>query len=456
MRTFRIAFLAWFILCVSGVQAQIVGDIRCVKVNSDNEAIRYITKIVETSASVLWVHRQSVKSFPPCANQGVKSTPTDYPYWVVSAADPQRQFYVYQPMVRGTVLPRSTHRAGFVTLHDLIDATDDTLRSRMDEGEPAHFAANVIASERYAFPVLLLSSFIGACLLILAIWNRTSHKSLFFVRVLAGFPLALYVFGAPSVGYVLFGLTFICCVFLRVSVTLQLTAVIVLLDQLTLNMGDYSPLQGFFYSGFRFYGVGNELLGVFIGTLALCIPKNYRVLVAMAGCIFFGTGFLGADFGAVVVFGSLVTWDALRKWRTTAVPSLIFLAAISVLLGVGLSVVAAWLDAQWAHNPSHAGQALQTIGSTGANRLFDIVAGKIGMHVGLLLRFETLVACGVVAAFTWFLRFDICRRAQWQSSPRYLAAAVLLGLVFNDSGVVTAMLALVTAFVMIPEVLHEK
>lgn len=456
MRPFRTAVLAWLILWVSGAQAQYVGEIPCVKVNSDNEAIRYITNVVETSASVLWVHRQSIKSFPPCSNKRIESAPTQYPYWVVSATDAHRQFYVYQTTVHGTHLPRSTHRSGFVTLHDLNNARYDTLRSRIDDGEPEHFAANVIAAERYAFPVLLLSTFITTCLLILAILKRTTRQALLFVRIMAGFPLALYLFGAPSVGYVLFGLTFVCCALLRVSVTLQVTAIVVLLDQLTLNVGDYSPLQGFFYSGIRFYGVGNELLGVFIGTLAVCIPRYYRLLVAMAGCVFFGTGFLGADFGAVVVFGALVMWDILRKWRTKAVLSLMLVAVISVLFGVGLSVFAAWLDAQWSPNPTHAGQALQTIGSSGLNRLFDIVVGKLLMHVGIFIRFETLVACGVVAAFTWFLRSDMCKRTPWQSSPRYLAAVVLMGLVFNDSGVVTAMLALLTAFVMIPEVIHEK
>jgi hypothetical protein len=42
-----------------------------------------------------------------------------------------------------------------------------------------------------------------------------------------------------------------------------------------------------------------------------------------------------------------------------------------------------------------------------------------------------------------------------QSGVRYLILAVMLSLVFNDSGVVTALMALLPALAMIPEV-HQS
>jgi hypothetical protein len=251
-------------------------------------------------------------------------------------------------------------------------------------------------------------------------------------------------------------LPWILAAFLPVRVTLGATALIVVMDQLTgLRYGDFSPLQGYFGPGIRFYGVGNELLGIITGTLAVCVPKKFRVIAALACVAFFGNASLGADFGAVVTFAALAAIDILRSFNFFRSRKTEWLLAPAVLIGMITAVAAAWLDMMFSPKMSHAGAAMTAAKTSGVGHLIDIVGRKVLMNIEIALRPPTMVAFLAVVVLIWLGRWVFVVRLPWQSGIRYLSLAAVLGLVFNDSGVVTALMALLPALAMIPEV-HQS
>jgi hypothetical protein len=406
------------------------------------------------SRSVLWVHRQG-KDFPPCLDV----LPSKPPYWIVNRDDKNRRFYVFTHDAISGVYSSSTRRNNFVTLDELSRGVENIPAAGPSVGNElpiTRFASNVYASENYSDLKLVLSGTLAGILLAIGLWRREQKWGLIAARAAAGCPLALYAGGTPGLILWMLTLPWILAAFLPVRVTLGATALIVVMDQLTgLRYGDFSPLQGYFGPGIRFYGVGNELLGIITGTLAVCVPKKFRVIAALACVAFFGNASLGADFGAVVTFAALAAIDILRSFNFFRSRKTEWLLAPAVLIGMITAVAAAWLDMMFSPKMSHAGAAMTAAKTSGVGHLIDIVGRKVLMNIEIALRPPTMVAFLAVVVLIWLGRWVFVVRLPWQSGIRYLSLAAVLGLVFNDSGVVTALMALLPALAMIPEV-HQS
>jgi hypothetical protein len=406
------------------------------------------------SRSVLWVHRQG-KDFPPCLDV----LPSKPPYWIVNRDDKNRRFYVFTHDAISGVYSSSTRRNNFVTLDELSRGVENIPAAGPSVGNElpiTRFASNVYASEDHSDLKLVLSGTLAGILLAIGLWRREQKWGLIAARAAAGCPLALYAGGTPGLILWMLTLPWILAAFLPVRITLGATALIVVMDQLTgLRYGDFSPLQGYFGPGIRFYGVGNELLGIITGTLAVCIPKVYRVHACIACVLFFGNASLGADFGAVVAFAALAAMDILRSFNLFRSRKTEWLLAPAVLIGMITAVAAAWLDMMFSPKMSHAGAAMSAAKTSGVGHLIDIVGRKVLMNIEIALRPPTMVAFLAVVVLIWLGRRVFVVRLPWQSGIHYLSLAVVLSLVFNDSGVVTALMALLPALAMIPEV-HQS
>jgi hypothetical protein len=406
------------------------------------------------SRSVLWVHRQG-KDFPPCLDV----LPSKPPYWIVNRDDKNRRFYVFTHDAISGVYSSSTRRNNFVTLDELSRGVENIPAAGPSVGNElpiTRFASNVYASEDHSDLKLVLSGTLAGILLAIGLWRREQKWGLIAARAAAGCPLALYAGGTPGLILWMLTLPWILAAFLPVRVTLGATALIVVMDQLTgLRYGDFSPLQGYFGPGIRFYGVGNELLGIITGTLAVCVPKKFRVIAALACVAFFGNASLGADFGAVVTFAALAAIDILRSFNFFRSRKTEWLLAPAVLIGMITAVAAAWLDMMFSPKMSHAGAAMTAAKTSGVGHLIDIVGRKVLMNIEIALRPPTMVAFLAVVVLIWLGRWVFVVRLPWQSGIRYLSLAAVLSLVFNDSGVVTALMALLPALAMIPEV-HQS
>ena len=402
--------------------------------------------VTANSRSVVWVHRQG-KDFPPC----IDVLPAKPPYWIVNRSDRNRRFYVFTHDAISGVYSSSTRRNDFVTLDELsrgIENVSDAGPSVGKDMPIIQFASNVYAAEYRSDLKLILSGTLAGILLAIGLWKRDQRLGLIAARAAAGCPIALYAGGTPGLILWILTLPWVLAAFLPVRVTLGVTALIVVLDQLTgIRFGDFSPLQGYFGPGIRFYGVGNELLGIITGTLAVCVPKKFRVIAALACVAFFGNASLGADFGAVVTFAALAAMDRSRKTE--------WLIAPAILIGMVTAVAAAWMDMIFSPKMSHAGAAMTAAKTSGVGHLIDIVWRKVLMNFEIALRPPTLVAFFAVVLLIWLGRRVFVVRLSWQSGIRYLSLAVVLSLIFNDSGVVTALMALLPALAMIPEV-HQS
>ena len=453
MTRVRVILCLVLILFASGTHAQQSMDpLPCSYYSGQQETLA--AAVGANSRSVLWVHRQG-KDFPPCLDV----LPSKPLYWIVNRDDRNRRFYVFTHDAISGVYSSSTRRNNFVTLDELSRGVENIPAAGPSVGNElpiTRFASNVYASEDHSDLKLVLSGTLAGILLAIGLWRREQKWGLVAARAAAGCPLALYAGGTPGLILWMLTLPWILAAFLPVRITLGATALIVVMDQLTgLRYGDFSPLQGYFGPGIRFYGVGNELLGIITGTLAVCVPKKFRVIAAVACVAFFGNASLGADFGAVVTFAALAAMDILRSFNLFRSRKTEWLLAPAVLIGMITAVAAAWLDMMFSPKMSHAGAAMSAAKTSGVGHLIDIVGRKVLMNIEIALRPPTMVAFLAVVVLIWLGRRVFVVRLPWQSGIRYLNLAVVLSLVFNDSGVVTALMALLPALAMIPEV-HQS
>lgn len=218
----------------------------------------------------------------------------------------------------------------------------------------------------------------------------------------------------------------------------------------------YSPLGYDPVGGARFYGIGNEYMGVLIGSAimgwAVLVEytslrrkqKAFGVLFFTALVVVIGYPSLGTNVGgaiaAVFAFGS--TWFTFNgkknSWRTGIILSMI------VILVLGLFMV---LDG--ANDPgeqSHIGQTVELFRRQGLEALFLIVKRKLAMNIRLI-RYSIwsralLVTLGAIAAsFIWPSRFIFWLRKTHPFVAKGVAGVVIgsvFALIFNDSGVVAA------------------
>ncbi len=211
------------------------------------------------------------------------------------------------------------------------------------------------------------------------------------------------------------------------------------------NLLGYSAIEGA-----RYYGIGNEAMGVLIGA-ALCLA--WRVwpvvkqswgrwgiaagLTGLAGLLAlpaFGAK-AGSVFVAVPAFGALL-WQMSEK-RMGRQPILI-LAALAVLAMTGIVL----LDRHSGGGQSHIGQAAARIAQGGAREAWDIAARKLGMEGHLLTH-------SAWAALLWGGAVGLALVMKQRSGNKHSSALLLSGavaavtsLAFNDAGTVACALCL--------------
>ena len=225
-----------------------------------------------------------------------------------------------------------------------------------------------------------------------------------------------------------------------------------------------SLLGGYALSGIRYYGLGNEYLGVVLGmalplfaTLAVSHLKNRQLIIAVlfaALIVVLGWPGWGANAGSLVV-GSVaavaVLWPASGRRFTL----LTFVASIvaGFVLAFTFAAADAWLGGP---NLSHAGEALTTAaGPRGAGYLMQIIERKLEMNVNLSISPWLLVAAATVTVFAaamWYLfrrriAHTAVRHPELPVAWRALGWTVLAALITKDSGIVTAVFAVGSATV---------
>ncbi len=224
-----------------------------------------------------------------------------------------------------------------------------------------------------------------------------------------------------------------------------------------------SVFSAYALSGIRYYGVGNEYLGIVVGFAILGVfawlddqgkpppmRQGARLRWAAPG-IWMGIAFLlgwptlGANAGSLIVtaagFGVAAAMLHGRK------PSA-WMAIACGGAGLLLAFVFGTLEATFAESTSsHIGQAIHASASgRGAGYLFEIALRKIQMNLRLLVSPWLLLGAAAVIATAVTARCHLgepvaalFRGRPWMALGHYaVAAAMVAGLLFKDSGVVMA------------------
>jgi hypothetical protein len=201
-------------------------------------------------------------------------------------------------------------------------------------------------------------------------------------------------------------------------------------------------------TGIRFYGIGNEWLGLLLGAaIVSLVPGWLGILVVCAvGLPYFGAD-AGGTLAATTAFAVLYLAKHKSGWK-----------GWHVAAGFGLALVVtgafAALDRlQPDAARSHVGAALATGETpTGLSRLTDLILRKIAMNGSLFLSPWTLLTIVVMVAIGFGLRrmtlppSPALSRLRSTIIPAALSGAVVAFL-FNDGGVAAGLLILVPLLV---------
>lgn len=219
----------------------------------------------------------------------------------------------------------------------------------------------------------------------------------------------------------------------------------------------YDPIKGA-----RYYGVGNEYMGVVLGSSILAcaawlerrpsFSRRVRLGVGLfffALLVFFAAPFWGTNAGgalaSAVGFGVAYLRFFKAKWSRRATLKMMGMAAIGILTLVALNV---WFPVE---SPSHIGKALSDLQGGNFEEIVQVINRKLEMNLKLI-RFSSwgkvfllsLLAMAVLAFRpAGGLKMLTQRYPQLFNGFTAILAGSLAALAFNDSGIVSAATAIV-------------
>jgi hypothetical protein len=231
--------------------------------------------------------------------------------------------------------------------------------------------------------------------------------------------------------------------------------------------------------GARFYGIGNEFAGVFIGCgilLAGCVLQrfskgvNKRTKLTSLFLIIYicfqiymiGMPFMGANFGGTIaaVTAYYFFMNSIRK-RKVRIAQLLLLAFILV---IALSSIIA-LDLLNPSNTSHVGKFITDIKENGFKVLFSTLSRKLAMNLRLIkytIWTKVLLCIILIITIMFFkpvqLLYNIFKKYRFIAAAWIgISAGSIAGLIINDSGIVMAATAMIfTGYTILYMCLEER
>lgn len=218
----------------------------------------------------------------------------------------------------------------------------------------------------------------------------------------------------------------------------------------------YDPM-----GGARFYGIGNEYMGVLVGstimgTTALLdvLPRSETWLRSLFVVLYAGVllilvlPMVGANVGGGITAAVSLPITALLIYRGRLTKRrLLFALALPVLVVGGATVIDLYFNPE---GPTHLGRAVQLIDANGIYEAFAIIRRKLQMNLKLF-RYSVWSRALVIAliAIAWLLYrpTPLIQRIK-QAFPRTVSGltgttiAAIVALLVNDSGVVAGALVL--------------
>jgi hypothetical protein len=211
----------------------------------------------------------------------------------------------------------------------------------------------------------------------------------------------------------------------------------------------FSLFSAYQLQGIRFYGIGNEYMGVVTGLLLLwAFMMRVRPIAATAVFLFaiFVMGYprLGANAGSIIggvsALGAVLTVQHGKRLT-------VGIAALWTFLGLAATFVMAAIDKVLPGGaPSHFGGALKAADERGYGYLLEIVFRKVLMNLRILTSPGILAAligiCLTVLLFKTVFRDHVAElfrnQPDWARALPAVGYVALVSFIFNDSGIVIA------------------
>jgi hypothetical protein len=297
----------------------------------------------------------------------------------------------------------------------------------------------------------------------MAAWVVAGRGARYGLRLLSAWPLALLL--APLADPATLGVyfTWICCLTALLallptpSAIYALTATVLLIDGFTgTRLVSQSVLSAYALSGIRFYGIGNEYMGLLIGgTLLMAggkVPEGRIggiLLFFLFALVIFVLSF--PDFGAKAGGAVTATATFVVAWRGLRGLSVHWKHGVGGILG-GFGLVFLWaLMGHWLPmRHTHIESAVGAVGQGRLGYIAGVALRKIGLAAHVFLHPGTLLGLlgiGLIVGFArLFLRKQVedylRRHARFAAVWRAGLWGCLVAVLFNDSGVVAAILLL--------------
>ncbi len=399
----------------------------------------------------------------------------------------------------GLLISPTTRRAGIVTLYDIAPSVCNYLKAPSDsfEGRPWHVEPRADSLDyirsveaRTAFISLLRPPFVkGYVILHLVVLasiifclSLKPRMGKYLSPVLLGLisvPVVwLLVSGLPLVNtllYVILCLSLIAIVvFMGVGLArnkdldpilfLCLITVATLLGDTVCGgtLQKYSVLSYDPMSGARFYGMGNEYMGVLIGALVMGsslliqrmsgyvrLPRLLTGILFLSACVVLGAPMWGSNFGGLLAALTAFTYTFFRfmgirlRWKYVLIGGLVIIVLASCFI--------LWDIMRPPELRSHFGQLIANIQIGGFSVFEEIVVRKLAMNYRLIkytiwtrVLLGTLLALGIL----FYRPVGIFRKVLFDNPAVAIGLeGSLIGafaaLVFNDSGIVAAATAII-------------
>ncbi len=291
--------------------------------------------------------------------------------------------------------------------------------------------------------------------------SRLCRAAAYAMRLLAAWPLALLLAPLGDMGTLgtylalIAVLTALLALLSSPTLIFTVTALALIADGLTgTRLVSQSVLSSYALAGIRFYGIGNEYMGLLMGGALLAATVkgkagNPAAVAAWFALVIFVLSFpaFGAKAGGAVTATATFT---LAWLRLRGVPHRARHMIFGVAAGFALVFLWAWLGDALHLRRTHLDTAVGALQGGRFGYIWGIVRRKIGLaarvfeHPGTLLGLLALAMIGV-ASRALFRRHLI----QFYASRPRLAAVSEAGLwgsvlcvLFNDSGIVAAILLL--------------
>lgn len=418
---------------------------------------------------------------------------------------------VYESGKGGVLYSSSTRREGIILNTDVADYLlyklgyiDSCDIKELIREKPVDFLremnGNIVRTSKFRAPVLtnyaamiiasLAMLFIAAVFsgkVNIIVWPRLSS---FFAYIMISFPIALLYLNASYPGggpaeYIAFAAAASALISLVLQITLRDKIKVILCICLLLLTGlsadiltgslfikqsvlGYDPVIGA-----RFYGIGNEYAGMYIGCSLMvfgCIQEltGKRFHRAFAASYFLvctcllGLTFMGANFGGALAgaFGYLLAYflvyDIKFNSRNVFTGILIlFLTAAALILADSLGM----------SSQSHVGRLVKDTKANGFGVIISTIQRKISMNLRLIRYtiWTKVLVCTIATISIMFYKpvkqmFDIFSKYKYlRYSWISMAVSAIAGFAVNDSGIVVAATSMIyAAFTMLIMCIGER